>query len=71
MKTYLFKTSINCNGCLSRVRPILDKEPRIKEWNVNLDHPDRILSVTTDDLEPADIIDIIDNAGFEIEQIIS
>ncbi|HNW69700.1 MAG TPA: heavy-metal-associated domain-containing protein [Bacteroidales bacterium] len=71
MKSYLFKTSINCGGCLSRVRPILDKEPRIKEWSVDLDHPDRILSVTTEDCTPSDIIDIIDNAGFEIEQIIS
>lgn len=71
MKSYLFKTSINCSGCLSRVRPILDKEPRIKSWSVDLEHPDRILSVNTDDLEPSDIIDIIDNAGFEIEQIIS
>lgn len=71
MKTYLFKTSINCSGCLSRVRPILDKEPRIKEWRVDLEHPDKILTVTTEDLEPSDIIDIIDNAGYEIEQIIS
>lgn len=69
MKSYLFKTSINCSGCLSRVKPILDKEPCINSWSVDLEHPDKVLTVTTEDCEPADIMDIIDNAGFEIEEI--
>jgi len=69
MKSYQFKTSINCSGCLSRVKPILDKEPCIKTWSVDLEHPDKILSVTTEDCEPSEIIEIIDNAGFEIGQI--
>ena len=69
MNTYIFKTSINCNSCLSRVKPSLDKETRIKSWEVDLDNPDKILKVVANDIKSSEIIDIVDNTGFEIELI--
>ena len=69
MNTYLFKTSINCGGCLARVKPSLDNEKRIVSWEVDLDDPDRKLKVVTNDYTPSDVIDIVDNLGFEIEEI--
>ena len=69
MNTYLFKTSINCGGCLARVKPSLDNEKRIVSWEVDLDDPDRKLKVVTGECKPSDIIDIVDNLGFEIEEI--
>ena len=69
MQTYIFKTSINCNGCLSRVKPLLDARSDIKSWSVDIDNPDKILKVETETLSPSDVIEIIDDAGFEIEKI--
>ncbi len=69
MNTYIFKTSINCNSCLSRVKPILDQEKRITSWEVDLDNPDKILKVVAEDIKSSEIIDIVDNTGFEIELI--
>ncbi len=69
METYSFKTSINCNGCLSRVKPLLDAETNIKSWKVDLEDPNKILTVECENLKPSDIIVIIDNAGFEIERL--
>ena len=69
MNTYLFKTSINCNSCLSKVKPFLDKDHRILSWEVDLENPDKILKVVSDECKASDIIDIVDNTGFEIEQI--
>jgi copper chaperone len=69
MNTYIFKTSINCNGCLSKVKPSLDNEPRITSWEIDLDNPDKILKVVAEDIKSSEIIDIIDNKGFEIELI--
>lgn len=69
MNTYLFKTSINCGGCLARVKPSLDNEKRIVSWEVDLEDPERKLKVVTDECKPSDIIDIVDNLGFEIEEI--
>ncbi|HNW89834.1 MAG TPA: heavy-metal-associated domain-containing protein [Bacteroidales bacterium] len=69
MTKYIFKTSIHCAGCLKRVKPLLDARDGIQKWEVNLDHPDKILTVESDDLSASEITDIIDNAGFEIELI--
>jgi copper chaperone len=69
MNTYSFKTSIHCNGCLSKVKPFLDSNIEIKSWTVDLDDDDKILKVETETLKPSEIIDIVDNAGYEIEQI--
>jgi len=64
MKKYIFKTSINCSGCLKRVKPMLDAAEDIEKWDIDLDHPDKILTVETEKLNPTDIICIIDDAGF-------
>jgi copper chaperone len=69
MNTYQFKTSINCNNCLSKVKPFLDKDTRIKSWEIDLDNPDKILKVVADDIKTSEIFDIVDNTGFEIELI--
>ena len=67
MKTYRFKTSIHCNSCLSRVTPFLDADNRIISWEVDLNDPDRILKVETNECEASDIIEIVDNIGYDIE----
>lgn len=69
MNTYTFKTSINCNSCLSRVKPFLDQEKRITSWEIDLDNPDKILKVVAENIKSSEIIDIVDNSGFEIELI--
>jgi hypothetical protein len=51
------------------VKPSLDKETRIKSWEIDLDNPDKVLKVVSEDINSSEIIDIIDNNGFEIELI--
>ena len=45
MPTYIFKTSINCNSCLSKVKPVLDARAEIRSWQIDLENPDKILTV--------------------------
>ena len=69
MPTYIFKTSINCNSCLSKVKPILDARAEITSWQIDLENPDKILTVETDTLKASDVIEMVDNVGFEIEPL--
>ncbi len=64
MKTYKFKTNINCGKCLAAVTPVLNAEPRIKAWEVDLNSEDRILTVDTPDMNPEDIYNAVKKAGF-------
>ena len=69
MKKYQFKTTINCGGCLAKVTPHLDSNPGIKSWDVDINNPDKILSVEAEDLEQHEVKAIVENLGFKAEKV--
>nr|WP_114779131.1 heavy-metal-associated domain-containing protein [Botryobacter ruber] len=69
MKTYKFKTTINCGSCVRAVTPHLNKMEGVKEWKVDTDNPNKVLEVTTDSLEPQEIQSTVQKAGFKAEEI--
>ncbi|MDF2157649.1 heavy-metal-associated domain-containing protein [Algoriphagus sp. CAU 1675] len=64
MKTLKFKTNINCGNCLAKVTPKLNEQSDIESWEVDLQDPDRTLTVNTENLEPEDIKKAVLKAGF-------
>lgn len=70
MSTYRFKTNLKCGGCVQSVRPYLDGIKEIREWSVDLNDPDRLLSVDSDSVDPGKIILAFAAAGYTAEAII-
>ena len=66
-ETFVFKTNINCNGCVAKVTPILDTTDGIETWTVDTTNKDKILSVTTNGISKSKIMDTVQKAGFKIE----
>lgn len=64
MKTQKFKTNIACGNCLAKVTPILNAEPRINSWEVDLKAEDRILTVESEDMSAEDVFKTVIKAGF-------
>ncbi len=64
-----FKTTINCGGCIAKVTPLLNKIEGIKNWSVNTDNPDKILTLKTESTVKDEVIKTIKSAGFKIEPI--
>lgn len=69
MKTYKFKTTINCGSCIRAVTPHLNKLEGVEEWKVDTDNPDKVLEVTTENLDAATIKSTVERAGFKAEQL--
>jgi copper chaperone len=69
MKTLKFKSSINCSGCLLKIGPVLNKTKGINKWEVDINHPNKILFIETDSLMPSDIIDVMNRIGYSAEEI--
>ncbi|HOT64744.1 MAG: heavy-metal-associated domain-containing protein [Dysgonomonadaceae bacterium] len=69
MKTLRFKTNINCSNCLAKVTPSLNQKEGIASWNVDLDNPDKILTVETESLMPEDIVKTVKRVGFEATEM--
>ena len=43
-----FRTNIKCGGCVSKVKPYLDRMKEITNWQVDLNSQDKILTVEGD-----------------------
>ncbi len=69
MEKIKLKTTINCGGCVASVKPFLDKMVGIGKWEVDINDPNKILTVTSLTLTVDDIKDILEKAGFKGEEI--
>ena len=69
MKILHFKTNINCSGCVATVKPHLDKEESINNWQVDTTGKDKLLRVSVPDLDAQKIKKLVEAAGFKAEAI--
>ncbi len=69
MKTLKFKTNIKCAGCLAKVSPNLNQTAGEDNWEVDINTPEKILTVAADDMNESAIIAAVKAAGFEVEII--
>jgi len=66
-KELKFKTSLQCGGCVSKIKDTFDKHTAIENWNVDTEHADKILSVTSKGISAEEIMEIVKSKGFTIE----
>lgn len=67
MQTLKFKTNINCGGCIKSVTPALNQEAGAGNWQVDTANPDKILTVSGEQLTAAQVVRAVEGAGFRIQ----
>lgn len=66
---YVFKTSVNCNEDIQRIKSQLETMQWITKWNFDLEDCDRIFRVETSLNDPGRIIEILQENGYECEEL--
>ncbi|MBK0403873.1 heavy-metal-associated domain-containing protein [Adhaeribacter sp. BT258] len=69
MKDLKFKTNINCGGCVASITPFLNKAEGITEWNVDTTNAQKVLTVSTEKLNEAEVIKLVQEAGYKAEKL--
>jgi organic radical activating enzyme len=70
METMKFKTNINCSGCIEQSTPFLNDAAGEKNWSVDVQNPDKILTVKPGDNVSAEkVINALQKAGYKAEQL--
>jgi hypothetical protein len=69
MDILIFTTSVSAPEQVNRVQPILTSVQAIQDFNFDLEDCDNILRVVSDDLSPRYIETLLNNAGFECEEL--
>ncbi len=67
LKTWKFKTNLQCGGCVSNVKPALDEATGIQHWEVDLQDPERTLIVQAKGITKEEILALIASRGFKAE----
>ncbi len=68
-ETFVFKTNINCDGCMAKITPILDATGGIESWAVDTANRDKILTVISNGITQNEIMDTVRKTGFKIEDL--
>ena len=69
METIIFKTNMKCAGCIEKITPAMNDLAGKGTWKVDLENPDKTLTVSGNHLQSGDIQTTVERAGFKIEKI--
>ncbi|MBK8557703.1 MAG: cation transporter [Lewinellaceae bacterium] len=71
MKKIKFKTNIKCMGCVNTVKPHLEKVEGLDHWEVDLNSPERIMTVSlAEDTMVTAIQNALVEAGYAATEIL-
>ena len=68
-QTIKFKTTLKCGGCVAKITPLLNSMKNVLEWSVDLNTPERVLTVTLKDGDVSLVKKAIMEVGFKVEEI--
>lgn len=63
-----FRTNAKCGGCEAAIRIKLNGVLPESDWTLDLDSPDKVLTVKGD-VSASAIMEAVKDAGFQIEQL--
>ncbi|MGO4291904.1 heavy-metal-associated domain-containing protein [Chitinophaga sp. RAB17] len=69
METVQFKTNIKCSGCIATVTPVLNNLAGADNWSVDLASPDKVLTVSKENLDKSEVRVAIEKAGYKAEAL--
>jgi copper chaperone CopZ len=69
MKTIELKTNIMCGSCVAKVTPILNEVIGENRWKVDTANPRKVLTVNTESLDEATVIQAVEKAGYIAEKL--
>ena len=68
-KEFLFKTNINCGGCVAKVTPFLNDAEGVCHWEVDTQNKDKVLTLKSEGISQEQVMQTVQRAGFKIEPL--
>lgn len=64
-----FKSNINCQNCVSKVKNTLDTLVGADAWKVDTENPAKILEISNTSVSPSEVINKLKRIGFTAEEV--
>lgn len=69
METTILKTDLHCSSCVEKIDPILKEESSIRDYNINIEHPDKLITIKAEGLNIESVVSKFRDAGYKAEKI--
>ncbi|GAB4328506.1 MAG: hypothetical protein OHK0038_02350 [Flammeovirgaceae bacterium] len=69
MEVFKFKSNIKCGGCVATITPYLNQVQGIEKWEVDIQNPQKILTVQGNGVTEKTIVELLKKAGYTAERI--
>ncbi len=60
-----FKTTMKCGTCVATATPFLNNVEGVDKWDVDTTNPEKILTVTGDNVDENAVTEAVEKAGFK------
>lgn len=67
MRTEKYKTNINCDNCVAKVREYINNVHGVSKWEVDTTSKEKVLTVNGEDFKEDELKRAVRDAGFEIK----
>lgn len=67
MRTERYKTNINCDNCVAKVREYINNVYGVSNWEVDTTSKEKVLTVNGEDFKEDELKRAVQDAGFEIK----
>ncbi|MCP9755063.1 hypothetical protein EGI26_07840 [Lacihabitans sp. CCS-44] len=64
-----FKSNINCQNCVAKVKNTLDTLVGTDAWKVDTENPDKILDISSTNASAVEVVNKLKRIGFSAELI--
>lgn len=69
MEKIVLKTDLSCQHCVRKVEPVLKSENGIVDYSIDLEHPDKLVTISSEGLNIQNLIANFKEAGYKAEQV--
>ena len=69
MEQIRLKTDLSCKHCVMKVEPILKSAKGVENYTIDLEHPDKIVSISAQNLDVNLLIANFKKAGYSAEKL--
>lgn len=69
MEKVVLKTDLSCKHCVMKVEPLLKSEQGVLEYSIDLENPDRLVTITSEGANIDSVIAGFKTAGYSAKKI--
>jgi len=69
MEKIILKTDLSCPHCVKTVEPILKNTVGISDYSIDLEHPDKLVTISSEDANINSVITRFNAAGYKAEKV--